>query len=74
MLAISYRKSIKLQYYNNAIVLSNEALYTDLTYNIGGYKFNIEIPEIYNKMILIDIKKKEVKELHNLAYSVVWYK
>ncbi len=74
VLAISYKKSIKLQYYNNAIVLSNESLYTDLTYNISGYKFKISTPEIYNKMILIDIQKKEVKELYDFTYSVVWYK
>jgi len=74
VLAISYKKSIKLQYYNNAIVLSNEVLYTDLTYNISGFKFKISTPEVYNKMILIDIKKREVKELYDFTYTEVLYK
>ena len=74
VLAISYKKSIKLQYHSNAIILSNEALYTDLIYNVYGYKFNIETPEIYNKMILIDIEKKEVKELYNFNHIEWWSK
>ena len=74
ILAISYKKSIKLQYHDNAIILSNEALYTDLVYNIYEYKFNIETPEIYNKMILIDIQKKEVKELYNFNHIEWWSK
>jgi len=74
ILAISYEKSIKLAYLGNSLILSNEALYTNVRYNVDGYKFRIESPEILDKIILIDIKKKEVEELYNLTYSGVWFK
>jgi len=69
ILAISRDKSIKLAYLGDSLILSNESLYTDLDYSVNGYKFRIESPEIYNKMILIDIRKRQVKELYKFTYS-----
>jgi len=72
ILAISHDKSIKLAYLGDSIVLSNESLYTDLSYNVDGYEFKVESPEVYNKMILIDIKKRQVKELYKFTYTGDW--
>jgi len=72
ILAISYDKSIKLAYLGDSLILSNESLYTDLSYDADGYKFKIESPEIYNKMILIDIRKRQVKELYKFTYTGEW--
>jgi len=74
ILAISYDKSIKLAYLGDSIVLSNESLYEDLSYNAGGYELKVDSPEIYNKMILIDIRKKQVKELYEFTYTGSWLK
>jgi len=72
ILAISHDKSIKIAYLGDSLVLSNESLYTDLSYNADGYEFKIESPEVYNKMILIDIRKRKVKELYKFTYSGSW--
>ena len=72
ILAISHDKSMKIAYLGDSLVLSNESLYTDLSYNADGYEFKVESPEIYNKMILIDIKKRQVKELYKFSYGWSW--
>ena len=69
ILAISNDKSIKIAYLGDTLILSNESLYTDLSYNADGYEFKVESPEVYNKMILIDIKKRKVKELYKFSYG-----
>ena len=69
ILAISHDKSLKLAYLGDSLILSNESLYTDLSYNADGYEFKVESPEIYNKMIMIDIRKRQVKELYNFTYG-----
>jgi len=73
ILAISHDKSMKLAYLGDSLILSNESLYTDLSYNANGYEFRIESPEIYNKMILIDIRKRQVKELYKFTYTGDWF-
>ena len=72
ILAISHDKSMKIAYLGDSLVLSNESLYTDLSYNAGDYEFKIESPEVYNKMILIDIRKRKVKELYKFTYRGSW--
>jgi len=72
ILAITHDKSVKIAYLGDSLVLSNESLYTDLSYNADGYEFKVESPEMYNKMILIDIKKRKVKELYKFTYSGSW--
>ena len=72
ILAITHDKSMKIAYLGDTLILSNESLYTDLSYNAGDYEFKVESPEMYNKMILIDIKKRKVKELYRFTYSGSW--
>jgi len=73
ILAISHDKSLKLAYLGDSLILSNESLYEDLSYNAGDYEFKVDSPEIYNRMILIDIRKKQVKELYKFTYTGDWF-
>ncbi len=63
---------LQIAYLGDTLVLSNESLYTDVSYNADGYEFKVESPEVYNKMILIDIRKRQVKELYKFTYSGSW--